>query len=198
MHKMFSVLRKVLIWTLRMFLVRPISWFWRKLSWRMRAIVLVVPILFGVFEPFTPAYWLALGVYYESRGEPFRGRYAVANVIFNRVDSRLWPNTVKGVVTDGLERGRSCDFTFMCDGRSENPWLHHPSRWSLWLRSRAEAWVFYTLYSAHILYDNTHGAVYYKRKDTYSPWFAAQIEAGRMTKVCGDFGAHEFFTMGAR
>lgn len=194
---MFSVLSRILKGILDWFLVKPISWVWCKLSFSARAIVLIGPILFGTFETFTPAYWLALGLYYESRDEPLKGRYAVANVVFNRVDSALWPNTVKGVITDGLERGRSCDFSFMCDGRSENPWLHHRSKWLAWLRSRAEAWVLYALYSADVLYDNTDGAVYYKRKDTYSPWFAAQIREGRMVRVYGDFGAHEFFKMGA-
>lgn len=41
---------------------------------------------------------LARNVYFESRGEPKRGQYAVANVTMNRVKSKRFPNTVCGVV----------------------------------------------------------------------------------------------------
>jgi N-acetylmuramoyl-L-alanine amidase len=41
---------------------------------------------------------LALNVYYEARGEPLAGMYAVAEVTMNRVTSRRYPPTVCGVV----------------------------------------------------------------------------------------------------
>lgn len=41
---------------------------------------------------------LALNVYYEARGEPAAGRYAVAEVTMNRVASRYYPRTVCAVV----------------------------------------------------------------------------------------------------
>ncbi len=41
---------------------------------------------------------LALNVYFESRGEPLAGQYAVAEVTMNRVASRHYPRTVCGVV----------------------------------------------------------------------------------------------------
>lgn len=41
---------------------------------------------------------LALNVYYEARGEPLAGKYAVAEVTMNRVVSRRYPSTVCGVV----------------------------------------------------------------------------------------------------
>lgn len=41
---------------------------------------------------------LALNVYFEARGEPEAGRYAVAEVTMNRVASRRYPNTVCDVV----------------------------------------------------------------------------------------------------
>lgn len=43
---------------------------------------------------------LALNVYFEARGEPEAGRYAVAEVTMNRVVSRRYPNTVCSVVYD--------------------------------------------------------------------------------------------------
>lgn len=41
---------------------------------------------------------LALNVYYEARGEPLAGKYAVAEVTMNRVASRRYPETVCEVV----------------------------------------------------------------------------------------------------
>ncbi len=41
---------------------------------------------------------LALNVYHEARGEPEKGKYAVASVTLNRVASKHYPNTVCGVV----------------------------------------------------------------------------------------------------
>ena len=41
---------------------------------------------------------LALNVYYEARGEPLAGKYAVAEVTMNRVVSRRFPETVCKVV----------------------------------------------------------------------------------------------------
>lgn len=43
---------------------------------------------------------LALNVYYEARGEPLEGMYAVAEVTMNRVASHRYPRTVCEVVYD--------------------------------------------------------------------------------------------------
>lgn len=41
---------------------------------------------------------LAQNIYHEARGEPFRGKLAVARVTLNRVNSGTFPNTICGVV----------------------------------------------------------------------------------------------------
>lgn len=41
---------------------------------------------------------LTRNVYYEARGEPFRGKVAVALVTLNRVDNPKYPKTICGVV----------------------------------------------------------------------------------------------------
>ena len=41
---------------------------------------------------------LALNVYYESRGEPIEGQYAVAEVTMNRVANRRYPDTICNAV----------------------------------------------------------------------------------------------------
>ena len=67
---------------------------------------------------------LATALYHEARGESIEGQFAVAEVILNRVDSPVFPNSVCGVVNQGAAaavRGR-CQFSFACDG---NPLTMH-------------------------------------------------------------------------
>ena len=48
----------------------------------------------------TDLYWLSRIISAEAKGEPFAGQIAVGNVVLNRVRSKQFPNTVKGVVFD--------------------------------------------------------------------------------------------------
>ena len=59
---------------------------------------------------------LAEAIYYEARGESFTGQAAVAEVIMNRVNHRVYPDTICGVVYEGSERVTGCQFSFTCDG----------------------------------------------------------------------------------
>ncbi len=45
-------------------------------------------------------YWLSRIINAEAAGEPFSGKIAVGNVVLNRVDSKLYPNTIYGVIFD--------------------------------------------------------------------------------------------------
>ena len=63
--------------------------------------------------------WACLteALYFESRGEPPAGQFAVAEVILNRVEANDYPATICGVVRQGS--GASCQFSFYCDGHPE-------------------------------------------------------------------------------
>ncbi len=58
---------------------------------------------------------LAVGVYYEAKGEPLAGQLAVADVILNRTTSGRFPRSVCGVLT---QRGQ---FSFVRGGRLPTP-----------------------------------------------------------------------------
>lgn len=58
---------------------------------------------------------LAIGIYYESKGEPLEGQLAVAEVILNRVESGRFPSTVCSVLT---QRGQ---FSFVRGGKLRQP-----------------------------------------------------------------------------
>ena len=92
------------------------------------------------------SYCLAEAVYFEARNESHSGKIAVASVIKNRVESKKYPNTYCGVVTDGPRREswktrkdptlpkekriyilkkHLCDFSYQCDGRREIIWTSY-------------------------------------------------------------------------
>lgn len=62
---------------------------------------------------------LSQALYFEARGEPLRGQFAVAEVILNRVDSARFPDTVCQVVAQGASNLHRCQFSYMCDGKPE-------------------------------------------------------------------------------
>jgi len=43
---------------------------------------------------------LATTIYFEARGEPLMGQFAVAQVVLNRVEDSRYPDTICGVVKD--------------------------------------------------------------------------------------------------
>lgn len=62
-------------------------------------------------------------VYYEAGFEQIGGRYAVAQVILNRMRHPAFPKSVCGVIYQGSSRP-GCQFSFACDGsllRAPNP-----------------------------------------------------------------------------
>jgi spore germination cell wall hydrolase CwlJ-like protein len=63
---------------------------------------------------------LATALYFEARGESVEGQFAVAEVILNRVDSPRYPDTICNVVYQGARTGGGCQFSFACDGKSED------------------------------------------------------------------------------
>lgn len=54
-------------------------------------------------------------VYYEAGFEPIAGRYAVAQVILNRMRHPAFPKSVCGVIYQGSNKP-GCQFSFACDG----------------------------------------------------------------------------------
>lgn len=58
---------------------------------------------------------LAEAIYFEARGEPKEGQYAVAQVVMNRARSGYYPPTVCGVVYQNAHRRNACQFSYACD-----------------------------------------------------------------------------------
>lgn len=72
---------------------------------------------------------LALNVYFEARSEDPDGQFAVADVVMHRVNHFDYPNTICGVVKQGVYPSWSpdvplknkCHFSWYCDRKPDNP-----------------------------------------------------------------------------
>lgn len=71
---------------------------------------------------------IAIAIYFEAGNQNIEGMLAVGNVIMNRVNSAYYPNNPCDVVTQGKYVAWSsyplkyqCQFTFWCDGKSDEP-----------------------------------------------------------------------------
>jgi spore germination cell wall hydrolase CwlJ-like protein len=121
---------------------------------------------------------LATAIYFEARGESYRGQVAVAQTVLNRVKDHRYPDTICGVVFQNQDRRNACQFSFACDGIPETVSERKP-----WVQAEEIA----TKITSGELYltevgDATHYHATYVRPD----W------APRMTKVT-QVGLHVFY-----
>ena len=121
---------------------------------------------------------LALNIYWEARSEALLGQTAVAAVTLNRVAAPAFPDTVCEVVFQGEERGRHlCQFSWRCDGRSDEP--RNPIAWE-------EARRLARLALSEGVADPTGGALWYHAAHVLPGW------AGEMT-LHARIGHHLFY-----
>ncbi len=111
---------------------------------------------------------LALTIYFEARGEPLEGKLAVGHVVMNRAAHPLFPGAVCAVVQQGIGKLLQCQFTWWCDGLSDQP-----AEWQAWETSKALARRVFWDYSA----DPTGGALWY-HADYVRPGWGAQLLQG--------------------
>ncbi|MCL2401131.1 MAG: cell wall hydrolase [Oscillospiraceae bacterium] len=87
--------------------IRPLAYaFGAELAWNsytrtVSVVQLGEPIKHGdYFYCETDVFWMSRIISAEARGEPFVGQIAVGNVVMNRVDSYMYPDTIHGVIFD--------------------------------------------------------------------------------------------------
>ena len=81
--------------------------------------IVASPQVYSVESNFEELECLAKNIYFEGRDQPWVGQVAIAQVTLNRVDSALFPNDICDVVKQ--ERRKICQFSWYCDGRSDQP-----------------------------------------------------------------------------
>jgi len=109
---------------------------------------------------------LAMNVYYEARGEDMMGKYAVAQVVMNRVEHDRFPDTVCAVVKQRRSPElHQCQFSWYCDGKPERP-------------TNARAWAEAQMIAQDVLDgtvdDITNGSLFY-HADYVSPYWAKEF-----------------------
>ena len=120
---------------------------------------------------------LAEAVYFEARGEDLAGQAAVAEVILNRVASKSFPNTVCKVINQGSSRKFKCQFSYMCDGKSEKIYDRNSYE-----RIVKLSWIM-IMGSARVL---TNGATYYHTSEVSPVW-------AKSLKKTNVIGRHIFY-----
>jgi len=139
---------------------------------------------------FSPTNWtcdeelrvLTEAIYFEARGEDTTGQLWVGWVINNRVDHPSFPNTIPGVVYEGVSHKLyTCQFSYVCDGKSENI-------------KDIEAWENIVDLALHIYYrvedDPTNGALFY-----HNPAISGHLNFFKTLQPISTVGNHAFFTI---
>jgi hypothetical protein len=113
---------------------------------------------------------LARAMYYESKSEPVEGQLAVAHVIFNRMRSEKYGDSVCDIVNQ--RTGRVCQFSFLCSKQAK-------VNGEVYNNIEALAEKFYTNYESFA--DMTRGALYFHADYVRTAWQGVQrtIKIGR-------------------
>ena len=132
---------------------------------------------------------LAKNMYFEARSEGVAGLVATTQVVYNRLESEDYPNTICGVIEDakisqwwlkekGLKKPikHMCQFSWYCDGKSDEIKDHYTYNQLYVLAEGLVSTNFKTLL------DITDGALYYHAdyvKPKWSRHFEKTVKIGR-------------------
>ena len=107
---------------------------------------------------------LAKNLYWESRNQTVSSMYAVAEVVISRVEDSRWPDTVCGVIKQ--KRRGICQFSWYCDEKSDEPWLHIPRERKAWELAQIVA----DVVLEHGPSNLTRGALWYHSNKVRPDW----------------------------
>ena len=135
-------------------------------------------------DPNGDAFCLAQNIYFEAGNQPLAGKLAVAQVVKNRVESPMFPDTICEVIYQAKEHYQSwysgeiipkrgmCQFSWYCDGKSDEP--EDSKTWiaSMQLAHRIIKGDKYDITIAD--FDITEGALWY-HADYVRPYWSAHL-----------------------
>ena len=137
---------------------------------------------------------LAKNIYFEAGVESTAGKLAVANVTINRAASKNYPNTICGVVQEGIHyynaqknehfpvRDR-CQFSWYCDGL-----LDEPREGKTWESAQELAERVLVNHYDKALIDITDGATHY-----HANWMEEYPSWSKKKKVMASIDRHIFY-----
>ena len=120
---------------------------------------------------------LALNVYFEARSENMASQVAVSLVVMNRVEDHRFPDTVCGVVKQGLRYKNDkvvlgkCQFSWYCDGKSDKP-----TNKKAWFQAKEIA----SIVLDGGVFDFTEGATHYHAYYVYPSWRKTKTKVARI------------------
>jgi len=133
---------------------------------------------------------MATNIYHESRSENLAGKYAVADVVLNRVNDARYPGTICEVIYQGKHKPswkdpnvlvpirNQCQFSWYCDGLSDIP-------------TEEDAWYDSVFVAVQIIKFNkyrglTEGATHYHTTWVNPHWASTLQQVGHI-------GSHVFY-----
>jgi spore germination cell wall hydrolase CwlJ-like protein len=133
---------------------------------------------------------MAMNIYHEARSDSLAGKFAVADVVLNRVRDDRYPGTVCDVIYQGDHKPswkdssqlvpvrNRCQFSWYCDGKSDTP-------------LDADSWNEAVLISSQIIKNGKHrglteSATHY-HADWIQPYWAPSLQQ------VGTIGSHIFY-----
>jgi hypothetical protein len=121
---------------------------------------------------------MAQAIYFEARGESYRGQVAVGQVVMNRLAHPIYPKDICDVVYQNQQMHNACQFSFACDGIPET--IDDSTAWTQ-ARQIAEGVINGSLYLPDV-----GRATHYHATYVYPDW-APRLK--RVTKI----GHHVFY-----
>ena len=131
---------------------------------------------------------LAQAIYHEARGEPEDGQWAVATVILNRVISPRYPTSVCEVVFQNASMRNRCQFSFACDGISDEGGKGNRIVREAWVKANLIALAAFDRFKAGKPQENLPESVLFYHNLSVKPSWASA-----MTNV-GQIGEHIFYS----
>lgn len=127
---------------------------------------------------------LAMNIYHEARGDNLAGKYAVADVVINRMHDDRYPDNICDVIYEGRQYANGqmirnqCQFSWYCDGKKDTP-----TNRDSWRESQEIAYKILVLGDFRGI---TEGATHYHATYVDPTW-------NRRMQHIGRIGEHLFF-----
>ncbi len=114
---------------------------------------------------------LARTIYWEAKGADAEDMSAVASVVLNRLGHDGFPDTICGVVKQGVET-KACQFSWWCDGRPDQ--VEEAKRYDVAKEIARKA-------LNQQLKDPTGGALYFHDRTVHPDWAKAYRKTAQTT-----------------